>query len=797
MRRTSVRLCAVLAGAGLAGSLVAAAPAAARVTGPGDITTVAGGPGRGPALTVAQQAGSVAAGPAGDVYVGDSRGVVRSLTSGTSWETVTAGNATQNLLSGPRDRVAATVAPLDSVDGLAVDPAGNVVISDGLDYLVWVVAARAGTFYGQAMKAGDIYSIAGSGNFGYSGDGGPATSARLARPAGLAFDPSGNLLIADSLNSAVRVVAARAGTFYGQAMKAGDIYTIAGTGASGYSGDGGPGTSANLSGPDGVTTDQAGNAVVADTGNSRLRVVAAHSGTFYGRAMAEGDIYTIAGNGQRGLTGDGGPAASAELRFPGGLTTDSAGNLVIADTGNDRVRVIAARSGTFYRRGMTGGDIYSIGGSPGQPGVGSPQGVAIDSAGNVIIADGDLVRVLAEHPGRFYGQMMTAGDGYTVAGNGQVTSGSGGRAIDAQMGDPNGVAVSTRGAIIISESATAQILAVDTTAGTFYGQAMKAGDIYTIAGSGTTGFSGDGGPATAAKLDGPFGPATDRAGNVVFADRLNQRVRVVADASGTFFGQAMTAGHIYTIAGNGTSGDTGEGGPATSAELSFPTGAGVDAHGNVLIADGSNNQIRAVAASTGTFYGRAMTAGHIYTIAGTGTSGYSGDGGPATAAALDIRAAPTTDSAGNVVFADVFNSVVRVVAAASGTFYGVAMKAGDIYTVAGTGNFGLSGNGGPATSAALESPQATAVDRSGNLLIADADTNRIRLVPSRSGTSYGQAVKAGHIYTMAGNGTGGFRGDGCLATSAWLLSPVGLAVDPAGAVLIDDSGNRRIREVAG
>jgi DNA-binding beta-propeller fold protein YncE len=109
----------------------------------------------------------------------------------------------------------------------------------------------------------------------------------------------------------------------------------------------------------------------------------------------------------------------------------------------------------------------------------------------------------------------------------------------------------------------------------------------------------------------------------------------------------------------------------------------------------------------------------------------------------------------------------------------------------------LSGNGGPATSAALESPQATVVDRSGNLLIADFDTNRIRLVPSRSGTFYGQAAKAGHIYTMAGNGTGGFRGDGCLATSAWLLSPVGLAVDPAGGVLIDDSGNQRIREVAG
>jgi len=797
MRRTSTRLCALLAAAGLASSLVAAAPATARVTGPGVISTVAGGPGRGPAPAVAQDVGAVAAGPAGDVYVGDSRGVVRRLTSGTSWETVTAGTATQNLLSGPRNRVAATVAPLDSVDGLAVDAAGNVAIADGLDFLIWVVAARAGTFYGQAMKAGFIYSIAGNGSFGYSGDGGPATSAQLGGPAGLAFDPSGNLLIADSLDSVVRVVAARAGRFYGQAMKAGHIYTIAGTGTAGYSGDGGPGASAQLSGPNGVTADQDGNAVVADTGNSRIRVVAAQSGTFYGQAMTAGDIYTIAGDGERNLTGDGGPAAAAELRLPGGLTTDSAGNLVVADTGNQRIRVIAAQSGSFYGRTMTGGNIYSIGGGDGQPDVGSAQGVAVDSAGNVIVADGLLVRVMAESPGRFYGQAMTAGDGYIVAGNGQLTSGNGGRAIDAQLGVPNGVAVSTRGTIIISESATAQIMAVDTTAGTFYGQAMTAGHIYTIAGTGVAGFSGDGGFAAGAKLDGPFGPATDAAGNVVFADRLNQRVRVVANTSGTFYGQAMTAGHIYTIAGTGTSGDTGNGGPATSAELSFPTGAGVDAHGNVLIADGSNNQIRAVAASTGKFYGRAMTAGHIYVIAGSGASGYSGDGGPATAAALDIRAAPTVDSAGNVVFADDFNSVVRVAAAATGTFYGVAMKAGDIYTVAGTGNFGLSGDGGLATSTDLESPQATAVDRSGNLLIADFDTNRIRFVPSRSGTFYRRAVKAGHVYTMAGNGTGGFRGDGYFATSAWLLSPVGLAITPAGGVLIDDSGNRRIREVAG
>ncbi len=217
--------------AGLTTSLVAAAPATARVTGPGVISTVAGGPGRGPAPAVAQDVGAVAAGPAGDVYVGDSRGVVRRLTSGTSWETVTAGTATQNLLSGPRNRVAATVAPLDSVDGLAVDSAGNVVIADGLDFLIWVVAARAGTFYGQAMKAGYIYSIAGTGSFGYSGDGGPRLGRRTLR-----------LL---RLRHAV-VGWSRPGRAGLRPGHEADIYTIAGTGTSGYSGDGGPGPRPNF-----------------------------------------------------------------------------------------------------------------------------------------------------------------------------------------------------------------------------------------------------------------------------------------------------------------------------------------------------------------------------------------------------------------------------------------------------------------------------------------------------------------------------------------------------------------------
>jgi DNA-binding beta-propeller fold protein YncE len=191
------------------------------------------------------------------------------------------------------------------------------------------------------MTAGDIYTIAGNGKAGFSGDGGPAIQAELSFPDDAAVDAAGNLLIADQSNSRVRVAAAGAGTFYGRAMTAGDIYTIAGNGNYGFSGDGGPATSAKLSCPASVAADAAGNLVIADSGNNRARVVAASTGTFYGQAMTAGDIYTVAGSRKSGFSGDGGPATSAGLNYPASVAVDAAGNLVIADSYNNRVRVMA------------------------------------------------------------------------------------------------------------------------------------------------------------------------------------------------------------------------------------------------------------------------------------------------------------------------------------------------------------------------------------------------------------------------------------------------------------------------
>ncbi len=270
----------------------------------------------------------------------------------------------------------------------------------------------------------------------------------------------------------------------------------------------------------------------------------------------------------------------------------------------------------------------------------------------------------------------------------------------------------------------------------------------------------------------------------------------MAAKTGTFYGQAMTAGDIYTIAGNGTQGFSGDGSPATAADLNTPLRVTVDGAGNVLISDSFNWRLRLLAVRSGTFYGQAMTAGDIYTIAGNGSPGYSGDGGPATKAGLYKLLHVIVDAAGNLVICDERDNRIRVVAVKSGTFYGQAMTAGDIYTIAGTGKRGTGGDGGPATWAEVGEPAGVTLDSLGNLLIADREGGLIRVVAARTGTYYGQAMAAGDIYTIAGGGTGGL-GDGGPATSAELLQPGAVLADAAGNVLICDTGDDRIREVAG
>jgi trimeric autotransporter adhesin len=784
-----------------------AAPAPATA---GVISTIVGGPGGpDPATNVALAGpcGVSVSGGSVDIANGGSvqTGTVQQVTPGTDRLVTLAGTAAFSLPGGQGDpALTAAVGPC----GTARDHHGNLVLADTLDQEISIVAHRSGTFYGQSMTARDIYAVAGTGQEGHSGNGGPAIDAELNGPTTVAVDSVGNLVFTDSGNNEIRVVAAKTGTFYKKTMTAGDIYPIVGTGTGGYSGNGGRALKAELNDPSGVTLDAAGNLVIADKGNDEVRVVAKKTGTFYGQHMTAGDIYALAGDGGPGKTGDGGPATSARLSLPAGVTVDAAGNVLLSDSGNQRVRVVADQSGTFYGQAMTAGDIYTIAGdgSKGYAGDGGaaasarldrPEGLAVDGSGNVLIADFEnlRVRVVAAVTGTFYGVPMTAGDIYTIAGNGTFYSGDGGLATSAELFNPGGIAMTPAAGLAVVDGQYPLVQVTAGSAGTFYGRTMKVGDIYHIAGDGIDGYSGDGGPAAQAELSGPSDVTSDAAGNLVITDTGNERIRVVAQDSGTFYGQAMTAGDIYTIAGDGQQGYSGDGGPATAAEFDTPEGVVMDAAGNLVISDTYNYVIRVLAAHTGTFYGQAMTAGDIYTVAGNGHSGYAGDGGPATSAELTVAGGVAVDAAGNLIIADSGSSVIRVVAASTGTFYGQAMTAGDIYTVAGDGTYGYSGDGGPATAAEFASPADVAVDAAGNLVIPDSGNNRVRVVAASTGTFYDVPMTARHIYTVAGDGDYGFTGDGGPATAAELNLPLGVLVNGAGDLLFVD--NNRIRKVQG
>jgi secreted PhoX family phosphatase len=665
------------------------------------------------------------------------------------------------------------------------------------------------------MTAGHIYTVAGTGRPGTTAGGVPATKAKLMDPAGVTVDSVGNLVIADGgqvqsrTGSLVQIVAVKTGTFYGQHMTAGDIYNIGGMPSGrGASGNGGPAVKARLGAFIGqVELDSMGDVVIADESANSIRVIAEKTGTLYGQQMTAGDIYPVAGNGTAGYSGDGGPATQAMLDRPDGVAVDSAGNLVVADTNNVRVRVVAATSGTFYGQAMTAGDIYRIagGGTGGDGGPAAnaklsfPRGVTLDGTGNLVVADGSRVRLIAVATGTFFAKKMTAGDIYAIAGNASPEfSGDRGPATKAELADPSGVAFGSAGQFAVSDNGNMRVRLVPATSGTYFGQQMTAGHIYTIAGDGqcpvSGGSTGNGGPALKAKLCFPAGLKFDHAGNLLLADPLSSRVWVVAASSGTFYGKTMTANDIYSIAGTGTDGYSGDGGPAAKAELGEPEDVAVDSAGNLIIPDTLNNRVRVVAATSGTFYGVKMTANDIYTVAGNGRSGFAGDGGPATAARLDHPDSVGVDGAGNLVVSDLINNRIRVVAAKPGTFYGQKMTASDIYTVAGKGTPGFSGDGGPALKAELFKPEGIAIDPAGNVVIVDSLNDRVRVVAAKSGTFYGITMTALDIYTVAGNGGFGFSGAGGPAIHAELFAPTRVAADSAGNLFF---GGDRVEEVSG
>jgi sugar lactone lactonase YvrE len=336
----------------------------------------------------------------------------------------------------------------------------------------------------------------------------------------------------------------------------------------------------------------------------------------------------------------------------------------------------------------------------------------------------------------------------TVAGTGTPGfTGDGGAATSARLFLPVDVAIDGSGNLFIADVTNNRIRKV--TAGT--------GIISTFAGTGTPGFTGDGGAATSARLFSPVAVAVDGSGNVYIADQINQRIRKVTAASGI----------ISTVAGTGIIGFSGDGGAATSARLYTPTDIAVDGSGNLYIADTGNNRIRKITVATG----------NISTVAGSGSiiPGFGGDGGAATSARLFSPVDIAIDGSGNLYIADQFNQRIRKVTAATGV----------ISTIAGTGTLGFTGDGGAATSARLSIPTAVVLDGAGNIYVTDTGNKRIRKITAATGI----------ISTIAGTGTLGFSGDGGIATSAQLSIPSGMVMS-GGNLYVADAGNNRIRLIA-
>jgi HYDIN/CFA65/VesB-like, Ig-like domain/Cep192 domain 4/NHL repeat len=666
---------------------------------------------------------------------------------------------------------------IPAIDANLYNPQGVAVDASGNYYIASFNQQRVF----KVNSSGTITVVAGNGAQGYAGDGvtGGAGNASLYHPFAVAVDSTGNVYIADQYNCVVRKV-----------DTTNTITTIAGiAGQCTYGGDGGKGTLADLYYPSGLGLDSSGNLFIGDNNNCRVRKLVLSTDT----------ISTYAGTGTCGYSGDGGAATSAELYTPTGISVDSTGDVFIADSTNCVVREVI--KGTSKISTVAGNHTCGYSGDGGLATAAEMNqffALSVNSAGTVV--------TIADYYNQRIRQFTVGANINTVAGNGTACSGTcgeGGSAISAELYYPDGIAQTTGGTYYIGNNDNYVVDSFTVGGNLLLAAGNHSYNVETLI---------NGEPPQGVEFNYPFGIAVDSTGNIYVNDSHNYMVRELVKSTNL----------VNIFAGDGTYGYAGDGGLATAAELTYNYGVAKDSLGNVYIADSSNCLIREV-----------NTAGKISTFAGLVVTnpqcGYSGDGGAATSAKLYQPYGVAVDSKNSVYITDISEHVVRRV------------TGGIITTIAGIGGLsGYSGDGGPATSALLNAPEAVTIDPAGNVFIADTNNCRVREISALTGiintiagtgscafTGDGLAVAngveypqglavdandnlfigdysdrvrwvspAGVMTTVAGTGSGTYNGDGVLATTANINEPTGVALDASGDILVSDYNNGRVRSIA-
>lgn len=747
--------------------------------------------------------GGIAVDAEGSVYVADAnnRRVRKIDASGTITTIAGMGEQGSEGDGGP-----AIEAQLSTPTDIAFDASGNLYIAEAV-----------GNRVRKVDTTGTISTIAGTGEKGSDGDGGPAVEAQLNRPLAMTVDAEGNVFIGEYSGYRVRKVDLE-----------GIITTIGGNGTKGGSGDGGPATAAQFNYISGLVIDALGNVLVSDMNEARIRTIS-----------PAGRITTIAGTGRQGHSGHWGPAAEAEIETPGGLAFDSQGNLFLTEFWAGRLRKIDSR-----------GIIQTIAGTGEQLSTGDmglaidaaldrPIRIAADSDGNLYISEGyaDRVRILrpTAQLWRFSVPLGTSGESVVLAAaedgslrwnsfplmQGMETTASNGNRY-AFGKTASGFVVATfipeQQTVELQEGKAVTLMSGedgawrigDQVAANGYRHAEDGKEYllewtgeqwrlakYTIRTIAGTVDVAEGVPATTARLFNPYDAAVDSDGNVYVSDSSNHRIRKI-DTSGT----------ITTIAGTGERGYAGDGGPATQAEFDTPKGIAINWIGEIFVADSRNDVVRKINRSGRIttintnrplfdpfglaldLFGNVLIAeshprnhlvrridfrGNVTAIAGVAgqRGGFNGDGSAAEARLYHPRDV-AADPAGNVFVADQFNHRVRKID-----------PTGTISTVAGTGERGYSGDGGPAVNAQLSYPRGVLVDSAANVYIADSGNSRIRKVDP-----------SGMIDTIAGASEASNLVNGGPATAARVSVPVRLAMDATGSLLVVEAGNDTVSRIS-